>query len=533
MTIGSSSLMRWRAKKLEILAELPDYSLLFYHHVGKWEDDNKTTHGDAPKENSDRDDIFYIYPLNFPATPDVIYTQAPDITPTYDKINYVVRCVDNANNWSAKCDIRYSPNTTLTDKHGTLFTSGGRHAITTLSGRPKPTNPVTNGIPKLKTELPDGLITGGLSADQIIKYNAEEIGHIHRAENLRSSILSRYPIDSANPTANLSFMSTLSVSAIFKIPGRAKNPITTFPKNTLIFYYGAETLEAQYFTDVYTHVNGAKNVGNLSVPLSLMPGENFACRHTGIQNYSASVGTNTMIISLTSNTAGQHNHINFATAKGFAAKTAGNFDITPPGGSTEQPTTHTHETTYSLDVQLKSKSLKTYLTKSNLSPIVDGVIIGYTLGKYSKYKGNITDGANMLPPDWYFCDGTNGTPDLRGYYPFTNFEDAPSSGTTLNESNFITVNSINVETIPWIHDHVISQIKGFNGNPGFADQGSHTSKYSPSATTHNHGIDTGPDFFDPPVGRPNAIRRFNVRPNDTIEYSPPTVDIAFIMYKAP
>jgi hypothetical protein len=530
MAVTSSTLMRWRTKKVEIVGEIPDYALLFYHNVSRWEDDNQTTHGGVPTPTS-KNEIFYVYPLNLLARPDVICTQEPDTTPTYPSMHYIVRCVDSSTNWPQKCDIRYSANTTLTDKHSSLFTIGGRHAITTLLGRPRPSTPVADGIPRLKSEAPQNATTG-LAFDRVVKYNSEHLGHIHRSENLRSVILSGTPANTADPTEHVNFISTLSLCAIFKNPKKSTAPITTFPKNTLVFYYGSETLEAQYFEPNYSHPTTTKNVGNLYVPLSLMPGERVACRHTGIQNYDPDIGTDIMVVNASSNTSGYHDHINLTTytAGKYASVTRGRADTVVNIGDTRNPVGHKHNVKYNLSVSLKSKILKTYLTKSNLTPIVDGIIIGYTIGKFSGYSGSTTDGVNALPPNWYFCDGTNGTPDLRGYYPFTNFQNDPS-GETLSETNEIVVSSIEVETVPWVHNHIGFSTENTTGNPGYLDVGGHTTTYDPSATTHTHGIDSSPDHFDPPLNTPGAIRRTNVREGHEFPYTPPTVDIAFIMFK--
>jgi hypothetical protein len=532
MAVTSSTLMRRRAKKVEIAGEIPDYALLFYHNVSDWADDNADTHGGVPTKNG-KNEIFYIYPLNFPEKPDIVYSQEPDITPNYPPMNYVVRCIDSSSDWPTKCDIRYSQSTTLTDKHGSLFTIGGRHTVSTLLGRPKPTSPVAAGIPRLKSEAPENLTTG-LDSNKVVKYNSDHLGHIHRTENLRSSILSSKPESSGNPIDDTNFITNLSLCAIFKNPKKSTEPITTFPKNTLVFYYGDETLEALYFDPNYSHPKPLKDVGNLYVPITLQPGEGVGGIHTGIQNYDPVFGTDMMKVMATSNTSGYHDHLNIQSSLAvpgkYASPKTGLLDDTSSIGRSTDQVGHKHNLTYDISVSLKSKILKTYLTKSNLAPIVDGIIIGYTLGKFSGYAGDAADGANILPPNWYFCDGTNGTPDLRGYYPFTNFENDPS-GETLSETNESVVTNIVVQTVPWVHDHTTGNRFTTDGNPGFLDVGSHTKTYDSSATTHTHGIDGSPQYFDPPVGRPGATRRFNIRVGDTFSYTPPTVDIAFIMFK--
>jgi hypothetical protein len=532
MAITSSTLMRWRQKKITVAGEIPDYALLFYHNVSDWADDNADTHGGVPTKNG-KNEIFYIYPLNFPEKPDIVYSQEPDITPNYPPMNYVVRCIDSSSDWPTKCDIRYSQSTTLTDKHGSLFTNGGRHAPTTMIGRPRPTTPVAAGIPKLPSEAPENPTTG----NRVAKYNIEHIGHFHRVDGLRNSLLSSFPTFSLSPDDNVNFMTTLSLCAIFKNPKKSTTPITTFPKNTLIFYYGEDTLEALYFDPAYSHPIPTKDVGNLYVPISFMPGTEIAGIQTGVQNYDVNLDTDAMTINASSNTEGYHTHVNIQSLNlstnsppKFASPRTGTLDVIVDNGNVNNPVGHKHNVKYDFATSLKSKILKTYLTKSNLAPIVDGIIIGYTLGKFSGYGGSSTDGVNVLPPNWYFCDGTNDTPDLRGYYPFTNFEDDPS-GEILNSNNEIIVTNIEVETIPWAHDHVGFQSSNISGNPGYLDVGSHTTTYDHSSTTHTHGIVSKPDYFDPVLGGPNATRRINVRLGDVIPYTPPTVDIAFIMFK--
>ena len=421
MAITSSTLMRWRQKKITVAGEIPDYALLFYHNVSDWAADNADTHGGVPTKNG-KNEIFYIYPLNFLEKPDIVYSQDPDITPNYPPMNYIVRCVDSSSDWPTKCDIRYSQSTTLTDKHGSLFKIGGRHAPTTMIGRPRPTTPVSSGIPKLQSEAPENSTASNI---KVAKYNIEHIGHIHRVEGLRNSLLSSFPTFSLSPNDNVNFMTNLSLCAIFKNPKKSTTPITTFPKNTLIFYYGEDTLEALYFDPAYSHPISEKDVGNLYAPISFMPGTEIAGIQTGVQNYDPDMGTDVMIINASSNTEGYHDHINnqstITLPSKFASPRTGTLDVIVTNGNVNNPVGHKHNVKYEFSTSLKSKILKTYLTKSNLAPIVDGIIIGYTLGKFSGYGGSSTDGVNVLPPNWYFCDGTNGTPDLRGYYPFTNF----------------------------------------------------------------------------------------------------------------
>lgn len=526
MAITSSTLMRWRAKKPEPSPELPDYSIIFHHGISNWDDTNSATHGSQPEFVYSSSMKFQRYPICKKRPIDVHDSQDPVEGNYYS----IVRCVDTDINWPSKCDLLYSSNTSLTNLDQIYLDVGGRHKVIGMLGRPQPTNPVSQGIPKLRSELPDNRTTG-TPQEIVSKYTGEHLGHTHRVA-VDQDILKVGPEDSADPSDNLTFFPSLSLAALFKKPVLNSEPIKTFPQDTIVFYYGAGTLSATYFNPVYSHPKALKNFAGLTLPISLMEAENDACKHTGIQNYDSALGLKKMKFSIASSQDGAHDHILPATLAGikYASLKTGSVDIVTGTGSTttNEQVLHSHNVNVTIDVELKSKTLKSYICKNPNAPIVKGIIVGYSLGKFSGFKGDASSGSNMLPLGWYFCDGQNGTPDLRGYYPFANFTNS-NSGTVIHSANRSKISTVEVETLDWVHNHV-SKNFSFNGNPGYADQGSHTATYDPSATRHNHPVSALDEFVIRLTGQTTGTRYFNLKQEEYFNYTPPTVEIAFIMY---
>jgi hypothetical protein len=165
------------------------------------------------------------------------------------------------------------------------------------------------------------------------------------------------------------------------------------------------------------------------------------------------------------------------------------------------------------------------------------LILGYSIGKESGFSGPSTTGSEILPKGWYFCDGTNGTPDLRGRYPFLNFTQDGLTGIDQNAISNMEIKSIEVETVNWKHGHVYKQPAAtpIAGAAGAKDVGSHASNYDPSAdpnntTRHTHVVSSVGTFTQKTPSGSNLFGRPNAKVGSTVNYEPPTVEIAFIMY---
>jgi len=180
---------------------------------------------------------------------------------------------------------------------------------------------------------------------------------------------------------------------------------------------------------------------------------------------------NTLSFSLLSNTVLSHNHesvpvinrsrSNKTNQKGYRILDAG---------------IHNHKITYTANVALRSKILKAWITTQDETLIANGVIIAYSIGPSTLYPGVYSNSAG-LPVNWHFCDGTKGTPDLRGYFIYANFDTSNTyHDVVYNSSNTMTISDITMEA---------------NGN-------------------HSH---LGP-----------------LTVSQSYEYKPPRVDLAFIMY---
>jgi hypothetical protein len=99
------------------------------------------------------------------------------------------------------------------------------------------------------------------------------------------------------------------------------------------------------------------------------------------------------------------------------------------------------------------------------------------------------------------------------------------------------IKSIEVETVNWKHGHVYKQPAAtpIAGAAGAKDVGSHASNYDPSAdpnntTRHTHVVSSVGTFTQKTPSGSNLFGRPNAKVGSTVNYEPPTVEIAFIMY---
>jgi hypothetical protein len=126
---------------------------------------------------------------------------------------------------------------------------------------------------------------------------------------------------------------------------------------------------------------------------------------------------------------------------------------------------------------------------------------------------------------------------LRGKYPFLNFTQDGLTGIDENPVSNMEIKSIEVETVNWKHGHVYKQQAAapIAGAAGAKDVGSHASNYDPSAdpnntTRHTHVVSSVGTFTQKTPSGSNLFGRPNAKVGSTVNYEPPTVEIAFIMY---
>ena len=167
--------------------------------------------------------------------------------------------------------------------------------------------------------------------------------------------------------------------------------------------------------------------------------------------------------------------------------------------------------------------MKAWVTTSDDTPIANGVIIGYSIGRNTLYPGTYSN-SQVLPVNWHFCDGNNGTPDLRGYFIYANFDASNTChNTVLYSSNTMTIGSISMAA-NGNHSH-LGPLTGTESSTGTAvDLGSHSYE---SSLDHVHTVSTADSFKYATTDTSNTT---NIKVGQSFTYVPPRVQLAFIMY---
>ena len=506
---------------------IPNYAILFwYAPTGKWDmanfgalDDNSGAgNGDYFRKYND---------ICFPKAQfvDVITGKAVALNS-----NPLIRCIDIDTNWKSNLGICYAPYVnTGSDKYSTRLETGGKHSPTDTKLFSRSAQPKGFGFKV------------GDTASTTAKYfslTTTHSGHDHSVNTaidvLKNISWGEYlpGLSAATGAGDYGGKSSVAVSLVIRdpsLPGGTK-PITSFPKNIIVF--GANLPSPDYTNN--DDRGSGDNIGHrlpatgLSIPLLAKAID------VGV------IGNDTFLtFRAVSNTNGTHTHgpiTGVPVAASIATGQTAYVFNTGPGQT--PPTTnpgagfgaHNHNIEYHNTLILKSKELRAYITTLDETPIANGVIIGYSIGKYSGYNGS-ADGVTSLPSGWYFCDGSAGTPDLRGYYINANFRDS-AHDVELSQTNTTTVSEIVVDPAG-AHGHAgppdtvafftgTDQIKTGLGTS--TDIGAHG--YD-TVTEHIHSISPIVTFLF------GGVTYKNYKQNITLPYTPPTVDIAFIQYKAP
>ena len=509
----ATSLNNTGVKSFKDQKAIPDYSILFWHRIHDWDTVN-SIHGTDPSKDNNIFKIFRQYEIGYSNTPDIT-----NLNLNLTNFNYIVRCVSNSVNWPVICDIRYDANTDMYVDQSTLLDIAGGHGYNLL-GRVAP--PLQNNL-----QPPYSMTTN------YTVYTSDHVGHFHQSDGLYDKLIS------IGPTSSESFASFF-VDPIFKDPLLNYVNVKTIPQDIIVMYYGNSTLSLDHYDPYDISVDEINDVSANSyvLPMTMVHTTiNMEVGKVGVQNLKDNANNITFVIS--SNTSGFHDHktgtfgrVSTKLDPAYNVITELSKSLIYPNDTGEEfpngpdPISHTHKITYTSELKLKEQRLQAFLSKSPEAPIQKGLIIGYSIGKYSGFSGDKRSGKGTLPAGWYFCDGTNGTPDLRGKYPLLNFKDANT--VIQNAQSLIEIKDIQVETINWQHGHVYKNRPQVpvEGAAGFKDSGSHSSNYDndtdPSRTTrHTHEVSSRDTFVD---GSTNA------KVGTTFNYEPPTVEIAFIMF---
>ena len=201
-------------------------------------------------------------------------------------------------------------------------------------------------------------------------------------------------------------------------------------------------------------------------------------------------GSNTINFSLITTANGDHSHQLTGGSKYSINSSVTSYAYTPTSAGS-----HVHQVDYSWSVFNKSKYLKAWVSIQDDTPIANGMIVAYA--------GNTSVD---LPAKWYLCNGANSTPDLREYYILANGR-SETHNTIAYTNNQVICTDVTILTVQAnTHNHR-SDIKQLAAG-------------SPIFVTH--------DDFD--WQHTHTIS--NTAVGTTINYEPPSIKLAFIMYKA-
>ena len=374
-------------------------------------------------------------------------------------------------------------------------------------------------------------------------------------------------------TGGLNLLPVIPLYKDPKLQGSSTTPITSLPKGVLVFgedlaadssitlwtrdQYdptGVPTTE-DYTRHDYDHEAGVSTKGESASSDNSFSGDNpntfadvplfLTTRNTdtGVLAPSFSKFTVTAI----SNNSGIHNHKSLTTAA-KSNRTNQTADAFGDSGL------HNHPVDYTGTIQIKSKVLNGWITLKDETPLANGMIIGFSPpALYNSSTVSASDLAktaeDWLPPYWHFCDGTNGTPDLRGYGVSVNmYESVSNHGVVLYSTNQINFSEILTSpssgevnvlfneppgfvNVPrQTHTHVIGTETGI-GTP-ISVKGTHGTN---TERWHTHRLKAGTTFVEPfnkPPGSTSTSTSFtyqNIRTGVNYNYNPPTVFMAFIM----
>jgi len=410
--------------------------------------------------------------------------------------NPLISSIPNNYNWNTQTGLCIASSTSLPNTAATLFDSFD-HGSTTF---PRTT---------IHTTL---AITPGELASPAYTY-VDQTGtntHTHSVVSIADTIR-KISYGTASANGHLyDGINAITVKPIIRDPrlttvsGEVYNDKKMFflPKNVVVF--GNNLPSNNYSRDDNTQTSSAtgKVLPLISTPTNI-----------GVLGIS-----NTLTFIITSNTVLNHDHSLYPYTKKARSKKGSQvgFNLVPAG-------LHSHQVTYDTTINIRSKILKAYITNKDVTPIANGTIIGYSIGKNTLYEGKYTNNA-CLPVYWHLCDGTKGTPDLMGYFIYANFDSSNNCHDTVyHSSNTITISNITVAA-NGNHSHIGPLTGTTLGTGTPTDIGQHT--YD-DALNHIHTISPADTFLMSPGDTTSIV---NIKTGLTYNYVPPQVQLAFIMY---
>lgn len=474
------------------LPYVPFYSVLFYYkNTSYWAAD-----GNVANNGNINVDYYRRYYISDPKSLGTDFAYYTDTGARKDLNSFpVIKCVSTDTDWKTNLGKLEYPTTSMLSNAATLLENGGGH------------NPA--GMIRTEIKPLPGFKTGD-TQDAVKTYidrTSPHGGHVHSITGLYNSLL-QTSFGNFSETYNLTADTSsgfycYEVETLIRDPRLAKKTekLQYLPKDVIVF---GNNLPTEHYTRTHPTVTNSEAdpvaLGLDGYPILAKFDPGFVRGKDAIEN------------NLSTNNAGSHTHsIVSSTRKLSTVKGQTSYTFVNSGD-------HTHQVTYKYDTTLKSKVLKTWFTLSANTPLANGVIIAYSNGIESGYDGNITD-STVLPPYWHFCNGDNGTPDLRDYYVHFNFN------TNDHDVEYFADNEITLLPLTVIgagnHSHYSPTASVQDGTP--ITVGGHGFETS---LDHVHGVSAATSFTLSGTTTPVT----NIRPFMSFSYTPPTTSLAFIMY---
>ena len=162
------------------------------------------------------------------------------------------------------------------------------------------------------------------------------------------------------------------------------------------------------------------------------------------------------------------------------------------------------------------RNLRQCMTDADfLAELVDDGLDFWTLAPFDTpfvWWGDTGD----VPDGWYICDGTNGTPDMVGYYVLGS--DVVSGGTTAEVLATVTDHAAHVVTQP--DDHSVSQLETNMGWPTVTTVVQSGTGVTVASSTHEH------DWFQLSHG---GVAVDGHSAHSLTPYVPPSITVIWIM----
>ena len=194
--------------------------------------------------------------------------------------------------------------------------------------------------------------------------------------------------------------------------------------------------EQRFFPANTVHINETNLVSGTQ-KLAVTSNRYLSGGSTVTDNASSS---HTATFTVSSYSSSSHNHVPYVGASG-SIRTGAGTGASHPQYVGASASTHTHVVTGSASIsELKGKLLKLWVAASRQLPKSATVVM---------YCGNLS----LLPPYWKVCDGTNGTPDMQGYFIGYATSAATAHGTVTSESTTYSTTTPTAASNNYSHAH--------------------------------------------------------------------------------